>query len=129
MKLLIDTHTFIWFCEDDKNLSEKAKTEIEDLNNEVYISTISLWEITIKHQLNKLTLSKTLAEILKSSPQYGFQYLDIKPAHLLKLSVLDVIHKDPFDRLLIAQALAEDMLLITRDENIWQYPQVRLLWK
>src|ERR1700761_7121160 len=108
MNLLIDTHTFIWFCEDDKNLS-KAKTAIEDANNNVYLSTVSLWAITIKLQLQKLDLNKSLSEILNYLPQYGFQYLDIKPAHLLKLFPLNFLHKYPFDRLLIAQAMAEEM--------------------
>ncbi len=128
MKILLDTHTFLWFCEDDKELAVKAKAAIEDTSNEVYLSCVSLWEITIKLQLQKLTLNKTLAEVIKYLPLQGFQYLDIKPAHLLKLSSLGAGHKDPFDRMLIAQAIAEDMIFITRDENIWQYPSVKLLW-
>jgi PIN domain nuclease of toxin-antitoxin system len=128
MKLLLDTHTFIWFCEDDANLPGRVKLMIEDAENEIYLSTASLWEITIKQQLKKLELNRTLDEILKYLPKHGIQYLDIKPAHLLRLSPLNFIHKDPFDRMLIAQALAEEMVLLTKDENIWQYPLVKLQW-
>lgn len=128
MKILLDTHTFLWFCEDDKELAVKAKAAIEDASNKFYLSCVSLWEITIKLQLQKLTLNKTLAEVIKYLPLQGFQYLDIKPVHLLKRSNLGAGHKDPFDRMLIAQAIAEDMIFITRDENIWQYPSVKLLW-
>jgi PIN domain nuclease of toxin-antitoxin system len=128
MKLLLDTHTFIWFSEDNASLSQTAKASIENIENDVYLSTVSLWEITIKVQLKKLTLNKTLSDIFKYIPEHSFEYLDIKPSHLLKLSILDFIHKDPFDRMLVAQAMAEDMVLVTKDENIWQYPSVKLLW-
>ncbi len=77
-----------------------------------------MWDITIKQQLKKLALNRTLSEIFKYLPQHVFQYLDIKPTHLLKMSVLNFFHKDPFDRMLIAQAMAEDMVLVTKDENI-----------
>jgi len=128
MKLLLDTHTFIWFSEDNASLSQTAKASIENIENDVYLSTVSLWEITIKVPLKKLTLNKTLSDIFKYIPEPSFEYLDIKPSHLLKLSILDFIHKDPFDRMLVAQAMAEDMVLVTKDENIWQYPSVKLLW-
>jgi PIN domain nuclease of toxin-antitoxin system len=78
--------------------------------------------------LRKLALDRTLEEILKYPPLNGFKYLDVKPNHLLKLYPLDFIHKDPCDRMLIAQAMAEDMVLLTKDENIWKYPIVKLLW-
>ncbi len=128
MKLLLDTHTFIWFSEDNASLSQTAKASIENSENNVYLSSISLWEITIKVQLKKLTLNKSLSDIFKYVPEHGFEYLDIKPSHLLRLSALDLIHKDPFDRMLIAQTMAEDMVLVTKDENIWQYPSLQLLW-
>ena len=128
MKLLLDTHTFIWFSEGDKALSKTAHSLLADTGNELYLSLVSVWEIQIKSQLGKLTLNSSLPQtITAQQSNNGIQLLPIELNHILNLSNLPHIHRDPFDRLLIAQAQVESMILLTRDINIQQY-NVNTLW-
>lgn len=127
MKLLLDTHTFIWWDSSPQQLSSTARQALEDPNNEILISTISLWEIAIKHQLGKLTLQRTLDEIVADQLSQGLQSLSFDTPHVLQISHLPDHHKDPFDRALIAQALVEGATLVTKDSTISAY-QVPLLW-
>jgi PIN domain nuclease of toxin-antitoxin system len=101
------------------------------MNNNYYQLTISmacLWEMTIKMSLSKLTLSADIAAIMNEAKVNGYQFLSIEPAHLITLSTLEPIHRDPFDRIMIAQAITEDMPIVTSDNVFKQYP-VKRLWK
>jgi PIN domain nuclease of toxin-antitoxin system len=128
MRLLLDTHTFLWFIQGSQNLSETARNLIEDQGNQKLMSIASLWEISIKVSIGKLDVGMAIAELL-SREVYGngFEVLAIQANHLDELTKLVFHHKDPFDRLIIAQALAERMPVVTRDEVFGRYP-VSLLW-
>jgi PIN domain nuclease of toxin-antitoxin system len=127
MKILIDTQSFIWFVEDDKKLPAPLRVLIEDHYQPV-ISMACLWEMTIKMSLSKLVLSTDIATMMKEARANGFEFLSIEPAHLVTLSTLDFIHRDPFDRLMIAQAITEKLPIITSDHIFEEYP-VKRLWK
>jgi PIN domain nuclease of toxin-antitoxin system len=128
MRLLLDTHAFLWFIQGSQNLSETARNLIEDQGNQKLMSIASLWEISIKVSIGKLDVGMAIAELL-SREVYGngFEVLAIQANHLDELTKLVFHHKDPFDRLIIAQALAERMPVVTRDEVFGRYP-VSLLW-
>ena len=123
---LLDTHTAIWFFNGDDALSETAKRTILDLSNQKYISIVSVWELAIKIGLGKLDFSGKSAGFVRLAQTNGFTIYPIKTDHLSTLEFLPFIHRDPFDRLLVATAIAEGMTLITTDGNIAQYkvPQV-----
>jgi PIN domain nuclease of toxin-antitoxin system len=128
MRLLLDTHAFLWFIQGSQNLSETARDLIEDQGNQKLLSIASLWEISIKVSIGKLDVGMAIAELV-SREVYGngFEVLAIQANHLDELTKLVFHHKDPFDRLIIAQALAERMPVLTRDEAFGRYP-VSLLW-
>jgi PIN domain nuclease of toxin-antitoxin system len=122
MKLLLDTHTLIWFLEDNENLSPRAKKAIETNLDTVYISIVSLWEIAIKINLNKLKLEipfDDLVDIELSANK--LELLPILPTHTKVLLTLPLHHRDPFDRMLIAQAKSERLLLVSADNALDQY--------
>jgi PIN domain nuclease of toxin-antitoxin system len=121
MKLLIDTQSFIWFVEDDEKLSHSVKLLMEDSNNQLVISIACLWEITIKMNLGKLILSGDIATMINKASANGFEILLIEPKHLITLSSLELFHRDPFDRIMIAQAITENISIITSDEMFEQY--------
>ena len=118
MSLLLDTHTLIWIFDSNPNLSEKAKVAIADGNNIVYVSAVTAWEIAIKRSIGKLKLK---GDYLKGLTKYRFTPLDITSEHALTVESLPDLHKDPFDRLLIAQAQTEKLTLVTRDPKIMAY--------
>lgn len=118
MRILLDTHIIIWILEDSKKLSKKARKIIDDAN-EVYISPVSAWEMMIKMQLGKLEIE--LEDINKIFKQTNFIELNLKFEHVLTLNNLPNYHKDPFDRMLIAQALSEPLKLITSDSMVKKY--------
>lgn len=120
---LLDTHIFIWAtCEADK-LSKQFIDILTDDNHTIFLSMASIWEIQIKHQLGKLPLTKPFDEIVRDVIQNKlYQILPIAETHVLCLKDLPFIHKDPFDRLLISQAVNEDLTLLTVDEHIVKYP-------
>jgi PIN domain nuclease of toxin-antitoxin system len=128
MRLLLDTHAFLWFIQGNQNLSETARNLIEDQGNQKLLSIASLWEMSIKVSIGKLDVGMTIAELL-SREVYGngFEVLAIQANHLDKLTKLVFHHKDPFDRLMIAQALAERMPVVTKDVAFKCYT-VSLLW-
>ncbi len=128
MRLLLDTHTFLWFIEGSLNLSDVAKNLIEDQGNQRLLSIASLWEMSIKVSIGKLELEMTLTELFKREV-YGnaIELLGIQPEHLDELAKLPFHHKDPFDRLIIAQSLAECIPVVTKDGAFGNYP-VTLLW-
>ena len=127
MRYLLDTHAVIWHFDDSPELSKKAKEIIDNPKNELYISSVSLWETAIKINIGKLDLDFTLDELLAEINDNDFDILQIENEYLQKLSVLPFIHKDPFDRLIIAIALAENLTIITTDENIQKY-DVKWIW-
>jgi len=123
---LLDTHTAIWFFNGDTQLSEAAQQIIRDRSNPLYLSIASAWEVAIKVGIGKLNINGRTADFLQDAETSNIAILPIKSAHLSALETLPMIHRDPFDRLLIATALAEEMTLITSDENIVKYdvPQI-----
>ena len=128
MKILLDTHTFLWFIGGDDQLDTHARRVIEDLGNERYRSTASLWEITIKSSLGRLTVPMPPSELVRDHIwANAIGLLTIRPEHLDALHALPYHHKDPFDRLLIAQAWQDDMVLVSRDEAFSAY-DVQILW-
>jgi len=123
---LLDTHTAMWFFNGDKSISKTAKSIILDLSSRKYLSIASAWELAIKIGLGKLDFDGKAAGFIDLAHSSGFVILPIKTAYLTALETLPLIHRDPFDRLLMATALAERMTLVTRDENIVRYtvPQI-----
>ena len=128
MRILLDTHVLIWLVEGDKNLSTVARSAIEDEDNSLYLSIASLWEITIKLSLGKLDLQLSVDEMVESFLiPGGIEILQIETRHLSILRDLPLHHRDPFDRLIIAQAQAEKMTLISAD-GVFDLYDVDLRW-
>ncbi|MDR2117607.1 MAG: type II toxin-antitoxin system VapC family toxin [Planctomycetaceae bacterium] len=127
MNLLLDTHTLIWFFDGDIQLSEKAKHAIIDSQNQKFVSMVSIWEIAIKISLKKLVFEGNIGGILELIDTNGFELLRIDKKSILGLENIPFIHRDPFDRLLVATAISEEMFLITKDSNIQKYP-VNVIW-
>ena len=124
--ILLDTHALLWFLNDDEKLPPEIRGIIEG-DMQVFVSIASFWEIAIKNSIGKLPLECSVTEMLLTCKQYKFNLLQIEPSHLERLKQLPRIHGDPFDRLLICQAQAESLTLVTRDENIPKY-DVKTLW-
>ena len=118
MNLLLDTHTLIWALEDNPSLSELARVAIVDGENMVFVSAVSVWEISIKKALGKLEAPDTLLDEIE---RIRFTPLDITLEHADRAGKLPAIHMDPFDRMLIAQAQSEQLTLVTRDAEIQKY--------
>jgi len=127
MKYLLDTHVLLWFLSQQNKISSQVLEQCSDPANQPYFSLTSIWEIQIKHQLGKLTLDIPIQKIIHTANEKNILSLDIKEQHILLLDNLPYHHKDPFDRLIIAQAKAEKMTLISADKIIKQY-DVDLLW-
>jgi len=127
MKYILDTHTFIWWHENPMLLSTKVLTICEDINNQLFLSMVSIWEMQIKLQLNKLKLDSSLIEMVNIQRNSGIKILPLKFEHILYLDNLPLHHKDPFDCLLIAQANIEQLTLLTKDEKFKLYP-VQIIW-
>ena len=126
MKYLIDTHVLIWFVEGNDRLDEDVRSLIANPVNEIYISQASLWELTIKISIGKLSLSISVSELEFFLIDHDFQILETKFFHYEKLQNLPFHHQDPFDRLIISQAQAEDYTIITHDHRFNMY-DVKLL--
>ena len=124
-KYLLDTHTLIWFAENNEKLPQKVAQLILDENNLVFVSIASLWEITIKKSMGKLDID--LYEILDKTIFAEFAIMQVKTEYLKVLVNLPFIHKDPFDRLLVSTAKSENMKILTADENIHKY-EVECVW-
>jgi PIN domain nuclease of toxin-antitoxin system len=127
MKLLLDTHTFIFWDSQPSKLSQRALELLTNKDNLRLLSVVSLWEIQIKQQLGKLTLNKTLEDIILIQQNNYIEILPITVAHILALDGLPLYHKDPFDRLLIAQANRENAVLISCDSVFANY-SVQVEW-
>ena len=127
MTLLLDTHTLLWFLKNDPQLSASAKAAIENSANRKLVSIVSCWEIAIKAGLGKLKLGEPTAVLLsREIPANSFDLLPISLAHVTAVETLPAHHKDPFDRLLIAQTLAESVTLVSNDAKFDAYGIARL---
>jgi PIN domain nuclease of toxin-antitoxin system len=128
MKLLLDTHAFIWLDIAQNQLSSSARQALQDPENILYLSLASVWEMQLKTQLGKLQLNASLGDTLASQQQANaVQSLPIDLSHILALSNLPYHHQDPFDRLLIAQAQVETLTIVTNDPKIQLY-NISYLW-
>jgi PIN domain nuclease of toxin-antitoxin system len=128
VKLLLDTHVFLWLLDTPEKLSERALGACRDRRNPLYFSIASAWEIQVKMQLGKLTLDDPLSKLVREQQAVnGVRLLAVELPHVLELGELPTHHKDPFDRLLAAQARVEDLHLVTTDATVRQYP-VTCLW-
>jgi len=121
MRLLIDTHILIWFLEGNKLLSKSRRQIIANPQNDVFVSIASLWEMAIKISVGKLTLAKLLADVIKQIAVENIEILPIAPEHTLQISVLPFHHRDPFDRIIIAQAQLENLPVMTDDDEFGYY--------
>ena len=124
---LLDTHALIWFLEGDNQLSAKSKEIISDADNDLFVSVASLWEMSIKMSIGKLTLSQPLEDIIKRLPLEFIQILPINIPAVLGIQSLLFHHKDPFDRILIAQTLTENLSIISI-ESIFDSYGVDRIW-
>ena len=128
MNLLIDSHTFVWWRDEPHKLSQNVFAEISNPNNHVFLSVVTVWELQIKIALRKFTVKGGLENAVKDEQQNNhFQILPVNLSHALYLENLPLHHKDPFDRLLISQAIVENMTLVTADPEFTKY-QANLLW-
>lgn len=122
MKYLLDTHTLLWFLQGDKKLSDKARRLIDNPHNEKFLSIVSLWEIAIKVSLGKLVLDKPFERLFPEQLYFNrIKVLDITVDSLIELNALPFHHRDPFDRLIIAQALVKDLPIIGADATFDAY--------
>lgn len=127
MRLLLDTHAFLWFVSGDERLSQPARRAIERAGAEVHLSAASVWEMAIKSSLGRLKLGAPLEVYVAEKVTEGFRILPVEWRHAAAVERLPHHHRDPFDRLLIAQALTEKMTIVTGDAAFRSY-DATLLW-
>lgn len=128
MRLLLDTHAFLWWVTDDERLTSRARETIGSPESQVFVSAASVWEMVTKVRLGKLPIPEPIDTFVPAQLEANaFQPLAIAVRHALALDALPALHRDPFDRILIAQALAEDMPLVSGDRAIHSYP-VSTIW-
>ena len=128
MKLLLDTHIFLWLIDDNKRLSEQYRQAIQHPRNEKYLSVVSIWECAIKYQIGKLDFPSSPETYLpEERRKHLIKTLTIDEDSITPLVKLPLLHKDPFDRLIMAQALQHDLILMTEDKLILAYPNLRFL--
>ena len=127
MQYLLDTHVFLWFINGDTQLSDSAKALIENPENEHYVSIASFWEMAIKLKLGKLNLDMSFKDLYREMNKNGFNLLPITAAHTEKTVTLDLHHRDPFDRMLICQALVDKLIIVTADSQFRNY-KVKQVW-
>ncbi len=128
MRLLLDTSTFLWATLEDPRLSTPAQESLADPENELFLSPVSAWEIAVKHARERLALPEAPAEFVRSRRRaYGIRSLAFDEEAALHVPRLPWLHKDPFDRMLVCQAIIHQMALVTNDSLIAQYP-VRVVW-
>ena len=128
MKVLLDTHAFLWLITDEDRLSENARQTFLNTENSLFFSAASLWEICIKKSLGKLSLKDGWFQTIQKEMEINtIQWLPIETTHCAEVTELPFHHRDPFDRMLIAQAIVEDMKLLSRDSRLSDYA-VELIW-
>lgn len=127
MRALLDTHTFLWFITDDSQLSDSARTTLEDGGNEILLSVASIWEMAIKVSLGKLALAGPFDNYIEEQLRLNaIDVLSITVAHVAAVVSLPFHHRDPFDRLLVAQASVEGIPIIGADTAFDAYPIIRI---
>ncbi len=133
MKYLLDTHILLWVLFEDEKLSEEVRDAIRNPDNEIYVSTITYWEISLKYSIGKIELDKiTPEELPEKAREIGIKTLDISEYEVSTFYKLPKIkHKDPFDRLIIWQAINRNITLISKDKEISDYQKfgLKILWK
>ena len=128
LDLIFDTHSFIWWADEPMKLSQAALAALENEDNRLFVSDVSIWEIQVKVQLGKVKLKFSLEDLLESQQRNNeVKILPITTEHILALNNLPFHHKDPFDRLLIAQSIVEGFSIVTADSEFPAYP-AKLLW-
>jgi len=127
MKFLLDTHAFLWFVAGDERLSRKARRALEADDAELVLSAASVWEMAIKSSLGRLTLPAPLEVYVAEKVAGGFRILPVEWQHAAAVEKLPAYHRDPFDRLLATQAMAENLTLVTADAAFHSYG-VKVLW-
>jgi PIN domain nuclease of toxin-antitoxin system len=128
MKILLDTCAFLWIITDDTNLSPRARELFSDPAHDIYLSVVSVWEIAIKNAIGRLPLPKKPEQFIPAQrTRHGIASLALEEEDTLYLTRLPDLHRDPFDRMLISQAIVNGMAILTRDESITRYP-VRCVW-
>ena len=127
MKLLLDTHTFLWFALNDPLLSERALKLITNPANDVFVSPASYWELAIKIGIGKYSLQQPVDTFFEDQlSENQFEILPIEPQHVAPLTTLPLHHRDPFDRLIIAQAMIENIPIVSADSAFDSYPVTRI---
>ncbi len=125
MKLLLDTHVFLWYIAGERRIDEHTLSLIRDMQNLVYLSVISEWEMIIKHRLGRLPLPESPGQYIPNQRQrHLIETLPLEEAAVAVLTDLPAIHKDPFDRMLVAQAIHYGMILVTADAFMKQYARL-----
>lgn len=128
MKVLLDTHAFLWLITGDDRLSENARQTFLNTDNSLFFSAASLWEICIKKSLGKISLKDGWFQTIQKEMKINtIQWLPIEMTHCAEVTELPLHHRDPFDRMLIAQAIVEDMKLLSRDSRLSVYA-IELIW-
>ncbi len=128
MNILLDTGTFLWIAQDAPELSSTARVCFSDAGNRVYLSSVSVWEMVVKHALGRLPLPEAPDRFIPDMRTgHGITALPLEEEAVLQLAKLPAHHKDPFDRMLVSQALTHGLVVLTPDELIRQYP-VRTIW-
>jgi PIN domain nuclease of toxin-antitoxin system len=127
VRVLLDTHALLWFLEDNPRLSNAAKHMLEDATTDAYISVASLWEIAIKIGLHKLQIGEPFDQLFPAQLQRNnIEMLGVTVSHLTRLTTLPLHHRDPFDRMLVAQALEEQLVIVGADVAFDAYALERL---
>jgi PIN domain nuclease of toxin-antitoxin system len=128
MQYLLDTHTFLWFLDGSAQLSKEVNSIISNPRNKIFLSIASIWEIGIKLALGKLKLDIDLEALKQEIIKNEIEILPLDFDHIMELVNLEQLHKDPFDRILICQAKAEKLVIITKDNNFSSYTKVKCIW-
>ena len=127
MDILLDTHVILWFFKNDARLSKSAIDAINNPINKKYVSIASIWEAGIKHSLGKLKLTGSFDNFVETIDDNGFLLMEITTEHIKTTMQLPYHHRDPFDRMLIAQSISEGIFLMTDDENVMKY-DINPIW-
>ena len=123
MNLLLDTSIFLWFIGGDERVSQALRAAIRDPDHRVWLSVVSVWEIAAKQQAGRLTLPRPAwAYVTSMRDRHGIESLPLEEPALEHLAKLPAVHRDPFDRMLVCQAIEHDLLIATADEAVRQYP-------
>lgn len=128
MRILLDTCTFLWIVTDSPELTQRARDAFQSTENEVYLSTVSTWEIAVRYSLGRLPLPESPESYIpRMRQEHGIETLPLDEESSLHLARLPEVHRDPFDRMLICQSIVGGLVIMTPDEAITQYP-IRFLW-